>query len=157
MFKIVALLFAVFVVAQVIIFIFYWSLKLNFIFFQAVTELSPIAKECIKQTGIEADTVRTYIGGSQKIPEDNDLAQKFFACVFGTNVNDANEVVLDAKIKGLAKKILSDRLGSNFEDLDGVSNRLITECATLKGANKGLTAIKVTNCYSKKITDLQSY
>lgn len=78
------------------------------------------------------------------------MAAKFFECIYRSNINDNNEIIVDNKLKDYITNILSKRLEGKTKLAALIANDCLEHCKDRKGDSKGQTAIKVMNCVKER-------
>ncbi|KAF2898664.1 hypothetical protein ILUMI_07513 [Ignelater luminosus] len=117
---------------------------------EAKYDFSETAKNCLTEIKSDEDTVRGILEEDKLFPEDNELAVKFFECMYHTNINDDNEMIVDDKMKHRVTEILTDRLDGKEKLAALIADDCLEHCKDRKGDSKGKTAIKVVNCIRER-------
>lgn len=98
--------------------------------------------------------MRSILDEHKLFPEDNELALKFFECIYRTNVNDDHEMIVDDKLKNRVRDILTKRLDGKEKLAALMADDCIEHCKDLKGDSNGKTVIKVVNCIRERTWEL---
>ncbi|KAF2887307.1 hypothetical protein ILUMI_18866 [Ignelater luminosus] len=122
---------------------------------EAKVEYTQTAKDCLSEINTDEDAMRSILNEDKLFPEDNELAVKFFECIYRSNINDNNEIVVDDKLKDYITQIISRRLEGKTESASAASiaNDCLEHCKDRKGDSKGQTAIKVMNCVKERFVE----
>ncbi|KAF5305923.1 hypothetical protein FQR65_LT07534 [Abscondita terminalis] len=115
-------------------------------------EYTEIAKRCMKEVGLNEDTVRKLVPEKETIPSDNAEVLKFFKCCFKDFIGDDGKLIESKDFSNYVEAAFSYRFKDSKHALVVlVAQDCIDHCKDVKGESTEIAAVNIMNCLKDRL------